>query len=140
MYYLQSLVVYIIYIKKITIQDYTLWQSGVTSMTKKKTRFIHTNAKPYTPHGTTTTWTKLFREYNINGEYNKIKRDLKITYKYENLGFNIITKEGLEWRHNKSEHVFINTTRTPWYSSPKPQRDANVCITLCYLCLRNPRP
>lgn len=91
-------------------------------------------------HGTTTTWTKLFREYNINGEYNKIKRDLKITYKYENLGFNIITKEGLEWRHNKSEHVFINTTRTPWYSSPKPQRNANVCITLCYLCLRNPRP
>ena len=54
----------------------------------------------------------------MNSKYKKIEHNLKTTYKYENLGFDItsptfITKEGLGWKHNKSEHEFINTTPTP---------------------------
>lgn len=49
----------------------------------------------------------------------KLTKILKHTYKLAILGFTItlplcVTKECLEWKHNKSERAFINTTCTPW--------------------------
>ena len=81
----------------------------------------------------------------MNGKcFKKIIHIFKTTYKYDILGFDItlpscITKEGLGWKHNKSECVFIITIPFPWQSSPKAQYIVNLYTALSSPCFINPK-
>lgn len=72
---------------------------------------------------------------------NATKKSLKTTYKLAKLGFTItlpscITKEGLGWKHNKSDWLLINTTRVLVISIP--MNPNYLLIILATYIKRNP--